>query len=167
MIQHVFSSWVRQWIFLFGDFRSFYFHSLLKFTFLVSNGQLCLYDKKKKNTCLLVEMEYLFSCSTWHLTRELSGSTLEEKFHIYTHLCTILYSSYKQQRYTRISIPEKSRNNTREQIRYFFTCVWYRQSDTDTSLTFGVTRSGWWINGKPCTILTSGLFVRTSSDSGC
>ena len=44
---------MRQWIFLFGDFRSFYFHSLLKFTFLVSNGQLCLYDKKKRiHVCL-------------------------------------------------------------------------------------------------------------------
>ena len=44
--------------------------------------------------------------------------------------------------------PEKSRNNTCEKIRYFFTCVWYRQSAADTSLAFRTTRSGWWMNGK-------------------
>ena len=55
--------------------------------------------------------------------------------------------------YTGISNPEKSRNNTREKIRYFFTCVWYRQSAADTSLAFRTTRSGWWMNGKAFTIL--------------
>ena len=55
--------------------------------------------------------------------------------------------------YTGISSPEKSRNNTREKIRYFFTCVWYRQSAADTSLAFRTTRSGWWMNGKAFTIL--------------
>ena len=70
----MFSSWERQrtLIFLFGDFRSFYFHSLLKLTFLVSNGQMCLHDKQN-NTWLLLDMEFLFLCSTWHLTRELSS----------------------------------------------------------------------------------------------
>ena len=37
--------------------------------------------------------------------------------------------------------PEKSRNNTREKISYFFTCR-YSQSAADTSLAFGATWSG-------------------------
>ena len=43
--------------------------------------------------------------------------------------------SYKLRCYTRISSPEKSRNNIREKIRYFLR-VWYRQSASDTSLAF-------------------------------
>ena len=50
--------------------------------------------------------------------------------------------SYKLRCYTRISSPEKSLNNTREKIRYLFTCVWHRQSAADTSLAFRATRSG-------------------------
>ena len=37
-----------------------------------SKGLLCLYDKQN-NTWLLVDMEFLLSCSTRHLTRELSN----------------------------------------------------------------------------------------------
>ena len=45
--------------------------------------------------------------------------------------------SYKLQCCTRISSPEESRNTTHvKKIRYFFTCVWYRQSAADTSLAF-------------------------------
>ena len=33
-------------LFIFGDCRCFYFHSLIKLTFLVSKGLLCLYDKQ-------------------------------------------------------------------------------------------------------------------------
>ena len=54
--------------FVFGDCRSFYFHSLIKLTFHVSKGLLCLYDKQN-NTWLLGDMKFLFSCSTRHLTR--------------------------------------------------------------------------------------------------
>ena len=50
--------------------------------------------------------------------------------------------SYKLRCYTRISSPEKSLNNTREKIRYLFTCVWHRQSAADMSLAFRATRSG-------------------------
>ena len=50
--------------------------------------------------------------------------------------------SYKLRCYTRISSPEKSLSNTREKIRYLFTCVWHRQSAADTSLAFRATRSG-------------------------
>ena len=42
----------------------------MKSAFLVSKGLLCLYDKHN-NTWLLVDMEFLFSCSTRHLTRSL------------------------------------------------------------------------------------------------
>ena len=47
-----------------------FFHSLIKSTFLLSKELLCLYDKQN-NTWLLVDLEFLFSCSTRHLTRSL------------------------------------------------------------------------------------------------
>ena len=34
-----------------------------------------------------------------------------------------------------------------------FHMYWYSKSATDTSLAFGATRSGWWMNGKAFTIL--------------
>ena len=40
----------------------------MKLALLVGKGLLCLYDKQN-NTWLLVDMEFLFSCSTRHLTR--------------------------------------------------------------------------------------------------
>ena len=49
----------------------------------------------------------------------------------------------KLQCYTRISGPEKSRNNKRESISYFIHVCWYSQSAAYTSLAFGATRSGW------------------------
>ena len=56
----IFSSWVRQRTFrlLFGDFRSFCFHSSLKSTFLDNKGLMCLYDKQNR-TWLLVDMKFL------------------------------------------------------------------------------------------------------------
>ena len=42
----------------------------MKSAFLLSRGLLCLEDKQN-NTWLLVDMEFLFSCSTRHLTRSL------------------------------------------------------------------------------------------------
>ena len=42
----------------------------MKSAFLLSKGLLCLYDKQN-NIWLLVDMEFLFSCSTRHLTRSL------------------------------------------------------------------------------------------------
>ena len=44
------------------DCRFIYFHSLIKSTFLLRIGLLCLYDKQY-NTWLLVDMEFIFSCS--------------------------------------------------------------------------------------------------------
>ena len=55
---------------LFEDCWFIYFHSLMKSAYLPSKGLLCLYNKQN-NTWLLVDMEFLFSCSTWHLTRSL------------------------------------------------------------------------------------------------
>ena len=48
VIQHVLSSRVHQHTlrFLFEDCRSFYFHSLIKSTFLVGKELFCLHDKK-------------------------------------------------------------------------------------------------------------------------
>ena len=66
---------------------------------------------------------------------------------------------YKLRCYKRISSPEKSRNNTREKKSYFFTCVWYRQSAADTSLTFRATRSGWLVSGNPFAILSPRSFA--------
>ena len=46
------------------------FYSLIKSTFHVSKGLLCLYDEQN-NTWLLVDMKFFFSCSTQNLTRSL------------------------------------------------------------------------------------------------
>ena len=71
IIQRIFKCWaLRTLQFLFGDCRSFYFHSLIKLSFLVSKGLLCLYDKQN-NIWSLVDKKFLFSCSTRHLTRSL------------------------------------------------------------------------------------------------
>ena len=69
--------------------------------------------------------------------------------------------SHKLRCYRGISGPEKSRNNTREKISYFFTC-WYSQSAADSSLAFGVTRSGWWMKGKAFTILNTSCLSELS-----
>ena len=45
-LQHQRTLW-----FLFGDCQSFYFHSLIKSTFLVSKGLLCLYNKQSITGC--------------------------------------------------------------------------------------------------------------------
>ena len=72
VFRHIFSSWAlaptQLTIFLWG--LSILLFSLIniKLTFLVSKGLLCLYDKQN-NTRLLVDMEFLLSCSTRHLTR--------------------------------------------------------------------------------------------------
>ena len=52
----------------FGDCRFNYFHSSMRSAFFVGRGLLCLYDKQN-STWLLVDMEFIFSCSTRHLTR--------------------------------------------------------------------------------------------------
>ena len=75
--------------FLCGDCRSFPFYSLVKSTFLFSKGLLYLCDKQY-NSGFLVNVELPFSCSTRHLTRELSSGTLEGKFHIYVRPCYFL-----------------------------------------------------------------------------
>ena len=47
---------------------------------------------------------------------------------------------------------EKPKQHTWKNIVFFHVC-WYSQSAADTSLAFGATRSGWWMNGKAFTIL--------------
>ena len=39
---------------------------------------------------------------------------------------------------------------------------WYSQSAADTSLAFGATRSGWWMNTKAFTILNAGCLSELS-----
>ena len=73
MIQRIFhlkSQHQRTLRLLFEDCRFIYFHSLMKSACLPIKGLLCLYDKQN-NTWLLVDMKFLFSCSTRHLTRSL------------------------------------------------------------------------------------------------
>ena len=44
-------------------------------------------------------------------------------------------------------------------IKYFYMCVWYRQSAADRSLAFRATWSGWWMNSKAFTTLNPWMFV--------
>ena len=55
---------------LFEDCRFTFIHLLMKSAFLPSKGLLWLYDKQN-NTWLLVDIEFLSSCSTRHLTGSL------------------------------------------------------------------------------------------------
>ena len=75
IIQRILSSWAlvpTHFTIFIGNCRSFNSHSLIKSTFLVSKGRLCLYDKQNI-TWLLIDMEFLFSSSTGHLTRLLGS----------------------------------------------------------------------------------------------
>ena len=58
--------------------------------------------------------------------------------------------------------PEKSRKNTREKRSYFFHVCWYSQSAADTSLAFGATRSGRWMNGEPSRFSAQGSLSELS-----
>ena len=61
-----------------------------KAIFLSRKGLLSLFNKWN-NSWLLVGVEFLFSCSTLHLTGELSSWTLEDKSHNYARPCIIPY----------------------------------------------------------------------------
>ena len=70
----------------------------MKSAFLLSKGLLCLHDKQN-NTWLLVDMEFLFSCSTRHLTRSPRSLASYRVKHlkrnsIYTRPCIILYLTH-------------------------------------------------------------------------
>ena len=77
----------------------------MKLALLFTKGLLCLYDKQN-NTWLLVDTEFLSSCSNRHLTRSLRSHVfksiahntavsekLEDKFHTYARPCIILHLS--------------------------------------------------------------------------
>ena len=70
----------------------------MKWAFLLSKGLLWLYDKQN-NTWLLVDVEFLFSCSTRHLTRELSGVKHSKRNSISTR-AYVLFSIYPSASYT-------------------------------------------------------------------
>ena len=67
--------------------------------------------------------------------------------------------SYKLRCYTRISTPDKTGTTHVQKIRYFLTCVWYSQSNADTSLAFRATWSRWWVNSKAFAIFNPKSFV--------
>ena len=72
---------------------SIHLFSLMKSAFLSSKVLWCLYDKQH-NTWLLVDMEFLFSCSTRHLTRELSNRVKHSKRNSISTSAHVLYSIY-------------------------------------------------------------------------
>ena len=70
----------------------------MKSAFLLSKGLLCLHDKQN-NAWLLVDMEFLFSCSTRHVTRSPRSLASYRVKHlkrnsIYTRPCFILYLTH-------------------------------------------------------------------------
>ena len=98
---------------------------------------------------------------SWFLSKRYGATSLiiryaSDKMH-FIYYCTL---SHKLRCYTGISGLEKSRNNTREKISYFL--CWYSQSAAYTSLAFGATRSGWWMNGKAFTILNTSCLSELS-----
>ena len=79
--------------FLFGDGQSLYFHFLIKSTFLVRKGLLCLYNKRN-NTWLPVDTEFLFLCSinVSHVCCALSQA-IELNIREIPYQCAPMYSS--------------------------------------------------------------------------
>ena len=72
----------------------------MKSAFLLSKGLLCLYDKQN-NTWLLVDMEFLFSCSTQHPTRTLCSlvsyrvkhskrNSISTRAHVLFSICLVI-----------------------------------------------------------------------------
>ena len=135
-----------------------------------ANGQyrmmtisLCSHSKNRlTNACVLLNTKAAFH--NWQATSEkkLIVFMITKKKNHLQFACPrerLYINRYKLRCYKRISSPEKSRNNTREKKSYFFTCVWYRQSAADTSLTFRATRSGWLVSGKPFAILSPRSFA--------
>ena len=69
--RHIASSWAlepTQFMIFIQGLSTFYFHSLIKLTFLVSKGLLYLYVQQN-NTWLIVDMAFLFSWSDQHWTK--------------------------------------------------------------------------------------------------
>ena len=99
VFQRIFSSWVLAptyfTIFIRG-LSTFCFNSLIKLSCRVGKEVLwlCVYNNKKKYPTWMLAWMPMFS-STNHsfaaLTRELSSSTLEEKFNTYMRPCIIFY----------------------------------------------------------------------------
>ena len=87
---------------LFEDCRFIYLHSLMRSDFLPRKGLLCLYDKQN-NTWLLVDMEFLFSCSTRHLTRSLRSLVSYRVKHSKINSISPIYSIFPI--YYLLSIP--------------------------------------------------------------
>ena len=109
---------------LFGDCCFIYFHSFKKQAFLLSKGLLWLYDKQN-NTWLLVDMEFLFSCSTRHSTRWLRSlvsyrvknskrNTISTRAHVLVSisLFTIFFKKSVSLKITIIIIKTKQLHNT-------------------------------------------------------
>ena len=169
MFQRSFSSWASQpthCAILIRGCRSFYFHSLIESTIFVSNGFLC-WHKKQNNTCLRVDMKFLFSCSTRHLARSLcslvSCRVKHSKRNSISTCTHVLIFIYHINRGAIQGFPalRKAVKTHVKNIVFFHVCR-YSQSAADTSLAFGATRSGWWMNGKVFTILNTSCLSELS-----
>ena len=94
------------------DYYSGIFDSLFSFitesAFLLSKGLLCLYDKQN-NTWLLVDMEFLFSCSARHLTRSLRSLL---RYRVKHHHMTVAIS-------LRLKVPVELNCEVSKLLRYF------------------------------------------------
>ena len=87
----------------------------------IVSSLVCLYNEQN-NIWLLVDMEFLFR--VFSLVRNETEWALEEKFHIHTHPCIILYLLHIMCGYQCDKAVTK--NDTREVIWYHFTAVkWY------------------------------------------
>ena len=83
-----------------------------------------------------------------NLTRDLNLTRIQTWLVIYNVFYQINYDAIQG-----FPALRKAVTTHMKKKKYFFTCVWYRQSAADTSLAFRTTRSGWWMNGKAFTIL--------------
>ena len=78
---------------LLEDWRFIYLHSLMRSDFLPRKGLLCLYDKQN-NTRLLVDMEFLVSCSTRSLRSLVSYRVKHSKINSISTRAHVLFPIY-------------------------------------------------------------------------
>ena len=98
-----------------------------------------------RNWFMLNMRKSSYGCTweVWRTREKLNRGAAESNSSLLSALHTSqehpqLCLSYNLRCYKRISSPEKSRNNTREKISYFFTRAWYRQSVTKRHSPFAL-----------------------------
>ena len=110
---------------------------------------------KKKNGMVLWELNWNpFLQILNPMKKSCTNIIFKEWFYIYHINCGVI-QGFPAPRKAVTTHVKKCRTFLLFFFFFFFYVCWYSQSTTDTSLAFGATRSGWWMNGRVFTILNT------------